>query len=1443
MFRLRRLYLDSIGVPENRFSDLLVDLTDVAGEPCDAIVWLRNGAGKTTMLSLLLALILPDRRDFLATRTKKRTLEDLVQSKDTAHVVAEWADPAGNLLLTGAVYEWDGRVRPRDYNGPGKDKLRRSWWCVHPDPSVEGSTLDDLPFTLRSSGRYDRERFRSHINELAALGVNAVVADQTIGEWHNALRERNFDPDLFHYFTEVNAAEGGIDGLFAEIDSPGAFVRYLLRFVGDKQRVAPVRELLADTAAEIAKRPVYQAEKEFCTTAAPKVVALGEAHQAVVNASKNRDGVSVRAAGFKRALYQAEEVAQGRRDEAARLVEDLSSRLTDLKGGVDAARRRRDEYRRIAVDFLVRSAKTRLAEAQGEVHAAGLEVRAWAAVEDHLVLEIAKARLATTKEALLDAADQVQPLVRRAEAAKALVAGALENEIAKADRSLKTMRSALDDARGDRAKAQEALDAANERLAELKSEEDSLHDHIARFQAEKQQLVTEGIITRDESIDAAEARWREEERAARQDVERLRAAQVAALEEISAGEKRLALARTGTTKARDVHQPLAEDLRRLTRRAAELADDARLRELLQIDLVDLAHGVDDVLDALAGAVAAAELQAITVREELARDERAILGLEQTDLLPPRPEVEKVLHELNRLGVTAHSGWHYLAKHVPADEHAAVIAQLPDVVDGVVVYGDPSGAAAEVTTAVEDVVVLAPATAFVNREAPRVVLGPARAQHDPDAASAELERRRGRHTADGELLARLSEQRGHDATRIARIEAFVGELPADGIDGLRERTVAAESALAQASVHEDTVSEELRTTRERADEASGLLADRREQLARIGAVLPRVAVLAAGERDVVEPAKARLAAIPDERSETAAQAGRAHQRREDAAQIIERLVTDIRELDRRRTEWTGRREGLPRPATPTDLALEAAEAVHAEAQRQLREEFPERELRRAVEDAEREVVQVGRAWNTHPEEVQRSALELVASEASADHDLRARAAARAAERLERANQAVGAARTDLDTARRKQAEAPVSKLRGTDEIEQPTDQEHAERLAAAAEAEASEGQLRLGQTEKDRDAAADAVRKAETRAGLLRDQADKLRQVAAADQPSGTMPDNDEETRAVVGHLVAELEKVQEAYVAADRARAVAVHDLRTWAGQDRFAAVAEDEHGQAVHRLREMFRGEHVIERVAALAGELAFDLETREKAIAQQLEQVATHKNNVVVRLSDLVADALALLNRASALSELPEGIGRWEHRKFLVVEARNRPNRDQVVLRVGELVDRMVRSGRIELDAVELLWRATEASVVEGFKATVLKPSPDQPIGRTPVEEMRKWSGGENLTASLVLFCVLARLRAEQRTGAKAGSAGGVVPLDNPLGKANYLPFLELQRKVARANGVQLVFWTGIGDLGAVTTFPRIAAMHKRSSTTREGRAYVQVDDNNSQVVDVVSAVRHEP
>ena len=64
-------------------------------------------------------------------------------------------------------------------------------------------------------------------------------------------------------------------------------MRYLLRFVGNHERIEPVRDLLKDTAAEIAKRPLYLAEQEFCDDAQQQVIALGVARA-------NRDDAAVR---------------------------------------------------------------------------------------------------------------------------------------------------------------------------------------------------------------------------------------------------------------------------------------------------------------------------------------------------------------------------------------------------------------------------------------------------------------------------------------------------------------------------------------------------------------------------------------------------------------------------------------------------------------------------------------------------------------------------------------------------------------------------------------------------------------------------------------------------------------------------------------------------------------------------------------------------------------------------------------------------------------------------------------------------------------------------------------------------------------------------------------------------------------------------------------------
>ena len=59
-----------------------------------------------------------------------------------------------------------------------------------------------------------------------------------------------------------------------------------------------------------------------------------------------------------------------------------------------------------------------------------------------------------------------------------------------------------------------------------------------------------------------------------------------------------------------------------------------------------------------------------------------------------------------------------------------------------------------------------------------------------------------------------------------------------------------------------------------------------------------------------------------------------------------------------------------------------------------------------------------------------------------------------------------------------------------------------------------------------------------------------------------------------------------------------------------------------------------------------------------------------------------------------------------------------------------------------------------------------------------------------------------------------GRVLGLSLWLGGANYVVFLDLQRKVATANGIQLLFLTGVGDMKAVGRYPNIIRMRNTAN-----------------------------
>ena len=203
------------------------------------------------------------------------------------------------------------------------------------------------------------------------------------------------------------------------------------------------------------------------------------------------------------------------------------------------------------------------------------------------------------------------------------------------------------------------------------------------------------------------------------------------------------------------------------------------------------------------------------------------------------------------------------------------------------------------------------------------------------------------------------------------------------------------------------------------------------------------------------------------------------------------------------------------------------------------------------------------------------------------------------------------------------------------------------------------------------------------------------------------------------------------------------HAVSQWAASERFAGVTPE--------VRDRFRAGADVADLAAEAETLSEHLNVYRRTMAGQLAAADKDKDIVVTALCNEVRESLKTLVRAQNHAQLPPGLGdHLTNRRFLDVGPRSSVDTSASVLRsrVERLVDKIVQRDGLVPDGRTLVWEATSAAVGRGnFTARVLKPSLALADERQPIELMSKWSGGEKVTISLLIFCMLARLRAANR------------------------------------------------------------------------------------------------
>ncbi len=1431
MWTISRIRLDRIGPTAARFLDVTLDLRDDGGLPLDTIIWLRNGGGKSTVLSLVCALIRPYRRDFLATASTGKHLEDYVLGADTAHVIVEWSGPQGRRLVTGAVYEWADRTQPADPNRD-HDRLNARWYAF--SPADGRAELDLLPF-----GEVQKD-FVAAVRDLDAIPGCGVAVTDRADRWRRLLDDHGLDTEIFTPILQMNATEGGIEGQF-QFRNADQFVQYLLELIVDPEVPGQVAEILEGVRAGLADRPELLADLTFADEAIPRLRALATARDeraAAADAVARQEGAARELAGALAAAAAHSHAEHESGAERARRHEEEAAAHASAGG---AARATATALRHHASALRLAAAEADVARLAEHERTAGEQVAAWRATPAVHALREAEQRVAALAEQLAAATEEAEPLRERRDRAAAGYATALQRSIDAVDEQVDHLRAGAEaDAEQERAARVRGEEARDER-ARLAAALSAAQDALASLDRDLAAAVAAGHLTTGETVRAAVGRHADADAAAAAASENTDAERRALVEERRGLQQRAGGLAAARATAEQERGRAAQRRRELQGRADDLAHDERLRGLGGGETLDPVVEAGDLGDALATAIARTERRRVELAVDGAEDERALAALAATGLLPGGLDLVRARDALERAGIAAATGWGYLAETVPAARHAAVLLAAPALASGLLVHDErdlPAAREAVLAAGLRptSAVVIATTAELAAVEAGGThpfVVPPAPALIDRAAAGEELtarERARAdRAGTDDALAAELA----RDTDLLRRLRRLREDCPPGTLDAL-----AAEEATATARLTDLTAQARLVDgaadalgERERALDDGRTTAERTRRAA--AAALGTLAGLAPREEDAAE-LRRRVATLPAEIADcartVAAESDAEADHRRLAAAALDHAGSLLRTAATQRTDLAAL--GEVRAADGPETSVNDARAAFGSARAAYDREVSGSALASSLTEARRALERARDQVGELPAPVRTAARDLL--DTADGHDASARTAATA-----RTDTTHARARTALAdaTAEARLARAEVGPHRVLAGTDLPATRGEALAAAATADAEAQE-HLRCHEGSA---AAAAAVVAAQAGA---RDRATAMRHLGEL-LPAKPEPDRDpftgpaEDARAAVDRTREALDAATAAAARSRRAVDKLGQETALWAAEDRFAGVKPP--------VRDRFRASDAAEDLLSGAERLADDLDLLAVNLRGRLDELEEHKGVVVTAMVGMVRQALKSLQRAQALSELPDSLGEWAGQRFLDVGPRSSVETADAVLRerCSRLVDTLTARGVPVPRGHELLWQATSAVVGEGnWKAKVLKPSTTFALERVSVERMRKWSGGEKVTISLLLFCMVAKLRATGRGRDQPGL--GALPLDNPLGKANYVVFLNLQRKVAAANGIQLIFLTGVGDMKAVGRFPNVIRMRNTRTRSRE---YVSIAEREvagtdpAGIVDTTRIWREDP
>ncbi|MDA2812328.1 hypothetical protein O4J56_16930 [Nocardiopsis sp. RSe5-2] len=1441
-WRLERTYMAGAGFPESRLEGLDLTWSDPLETTGHAALWADNGTGKTTVTALRYALYLPNIRDFIRGESD-RSLAKLVRSGNVCHVIEQATrvvQGEQQRLVVGMVADWpDGGTQ--DLENPSRLTRAFYGWLTGP----EGPTIDDLPLQTEAGRWATRAQFTAGVRNMLPPGgaVPPYAPSERQREWQRWLADADVDIEQIRFQAVMNASEGGVDRVMRFGDSD-AFVRWLLGATMSTATVDQISQSIDRLRANADARPSWEDELRLWEQITDPLLNLAIRHEAAEGArsrveTAKSDAVALVADADATLEELAEQKAEADRRFAdhEQLRRDAATDLRRAQAHRLRMRLRADELRAHAAEDVAEERRRRLDEV-------ARTAAAWESVEDVLTAREARNGLAALEARRDAAARSIEQLAQAEERHRRHLARLLTERRDEASRELDVAKEGKRQAEAEAADAEEQVrtrrtdyGAANQRLQTLRERMDGAEAVLAA-------AATEGLLP--EGADPAEADARLDERigearATRDDTERRltdSAAEAAGLEREKDDAQRRAEAAKGDARRAE------DEAEAVSRRVGALAEDERLLDALGTG-IDLWADRAALTEALRQRAARADVEAAGARQAMEAAQRTIESVGADGLLPPARTVEAAVALCREAEVTAWPGWRWLADTMPTGEAEAFARARPDIASGVVVarpdhvgravdalgglhldtalwvgsVTDPQEVESALRAEGDDGAyghVLLPAPGTFDRDEARRMVASAKEEHRlaREARSSAEERAQGARDLSAELRGFWSDLPGDPRPELARKAGDAWE----NRRGHERRARAAAEAAEALTVQRGELQEKWHSANALAES----LAETRRRLA-----------------PAIEAARVRAeaaSALPGVREEVTA------------------LERAIRDLERRRPEldealraaretvnlWTVRREDAMEALRRDGLTPVVEGPVPEDAEEVLRArleaaqdaltgaEIPQH-LNEDIERLRRTLSEARSRLDADPERT--SLAEGFADGEGARHPVALAASVRRAqERLGEERTVFAKAQAEADHLRqeyrRRAAESgdrtspDVDRFPAAASVQDPDEADRTARLLddlARSLTELHRGEEQKAEEQRGR--GQEIVRQIENVTMAIR----PLRRMAVPELTGSAAADIDrlveQANRADERHREATEESER-----AEQGRRRVIDVIRAHANGP-LARKVEDRGDQRIIELVHRLRSD---QRLYIEAESLAGQLEQRAATLRDDLEHHNEHVRMCAAMLHLKADGALVTLRSYQNRSRLPDGLGEWSERNFVQIAHEPAPSDDSVAIdRVARVVHAQLAPGAGRTDAQTMLFAATRALVDAPFRVRILKPHTDMALDRVDVTDLKNFSGGQRVTAGVLLYAVMTRVR-----DADEGTSIGWLWLDNPFGQASADQFVRTMRLAADRLGLQLVFTAAPKDKGALSMFDRITVLTRRLRPSSREKVVV-VDEKEHELV----------